>query len=336
MKIKISPGMIFYKFIISLFVFTFCTTGFAQSNPNYSPVKWEKYSTKDFKASFLMPKLPVVVNESRLCRGEEAFSYGSFARGAAYVVKITRKIDVPRNCAEKQEFDKNRFKERVAALKNTPLELKERADGKPNEVVLEGNKRIYKLINDSKNEQWFELMVIGADETIKEAKEFLASLKIKKPEGIEIGSGAAQTLGDEPEQTFDSRTKNAGETDEKESWKLRSPKTSRNDGIGILPVTPSAESSSKNPLTEGVIIALKPRANYTDSARANKTQGKVVLRVTFGSHGGIGAISVISGIADGLTEQAIAAARRIVFVPAKRNGVAYSVTKPVEYTFTIY
>lgn len=88
--------------------------------------------------------------------------------------------------------------------------------------------------------------------------------------------------------------------------------------------------------TEGVKILSKPRANYTDAARQNQVQGKVVLRVTFAANGSIGQISVISGLGNGLTEQAIAAARGIRFEPAKRGGVPYSVTKPVEYSFTIY
>ncbi len=88
--------------------------------------------------------------------------------------------------------------------------------------------------------------------------------------------------------------------------------------------------------TVGVQILSKPRANYTDAARQAQVQGKVVLKVTFSANGSVGAISVISGLGNGLTEQAIAAARGIKFEPAKRGGVAYSVTKPVEYSFTIY
>ncbi len=304
MKIKISADIIFYKFLILVFAFAFYTTTFAQSAATSSAVKWEDYSVKNFKVSFLLPKLPVVVNETSRCRGEETFAYGSYAAGATYVVRMTRKIDVPRTCTEKEEFDKNRFNERVSALKNTLLDLKERANGKSNEIVLDGKNIIHKLINDSKNDQWFEFQVIGADETKTEVKNFLGSLKINKLDGIEIGSGAAQTLSDQLAQTPDNGVKNS--------------------------VKP------ENSKLEGVMIALKPRANYTDLTRKNNTQGKVVLRVVFSANGGIGAISVISGIADGLTEQSIAAARRIVFVPARRNGVAYSVAKLVEYSFTIY
>jgi TonB family protein len=83
-------------------------------------------------------------------------------------------------------------------------------------------------------------------------------------------------------------------------------------------------------------IISKPRANYTDAARQNQVQGKVVLRVTFSANGSIGAISVVSGLGYGLTEQAIAAARNIKFEPAKKNGQASSTTKSIEYSFTIY
>lgn len=109
------------------------------------------------------------------------------------------------------------------------------------------------------------------------------------------------------------------------------------DGDGDGDRTPTVKVPPK-PVgpTEGVKILSKPRANYTDAARQNQVQGKVVLRVTFSANGSIGAISVISGLGNGLTEQAIAAARGIRFEPAKRSGQPYSVTKPVEYTFTIY
>lgn len=88
--------------------------------------------------------------------------------------------------------------------------------------------------------------------------------------------------------------------------------------------------------TQGVKIVNKPRAQYTDAARQQGLQGKVVLRVTFQADGRIGAISPVSGLGGGLTERAIAAARGITFEPAMKNGTPYSVTKTIEYSFTIY
>lgn len=89
-------------------------------------------------------------------------------------------------------------------------------------------------------------------------------------------------------------------------------------------------------VSAGVKIVSKPRANYTDAARQNQVQGTVTLRVTFTASGAIGSISPVSGLPYGLTEQAIAAARGIKFEPAKKNGVAQTVTKQVQYSFTIY
>ncbi len=78
-------------------------------------------------------------------------------------------------------------------------------------------------------------------------------------------------------------------------------------------------------------ITSQPRANYSDAGRQNNVNGVVRLKVTFLASGQIGGISVVSGLPYGLTEQAIAAARNIRFVPG-----ASTVSKTVEYRFTLY
>jgi hypothetical protein len=88
--------------------------------------------------------------------------------------------------------------------------------------------------------------------------------------------------------------------------------------------------------TTGVKILTKPRANFTDLARFYEITGKVVLRVTFSTNGTVGAVTPLAKLPFGLTERAIAAARGITFEPAMREGTPYSVTKPVEYTFTLF
>jgi len=83
-------------------------------------------------------------------------------------------------------------------------------------------------------------------------------------------------------------------------------------------------------------ILHKPAPQYTDEARANSTEGVVRLRVTFLASGDIGSVQPLNDLGDGLTEQAIAAARKLQFEPATLNGTPTSVTKTVEYTFSIY
>ena len=83
-------------------------------------------------------------------------------------------------------------------------------------------------------------------------------------------------------------------------------------------------------------IISKPRASYTDAARQNQTEGTVTLRVVFSADGKIGQVTPANKLPDGLTEQAIAAAREIKFEPAMKNGIPQTVTKLVQYSFFIY
>ncbi len=89
-------------------------------------------------------------------------------------------------------------------------------------------------------------------------------------------------------------------------------------------------------ITTALKIIDKPRAIYTNEARKNQIAGTVTLRVTFLASGQVGNILVVSGLADGLTEQAIVAAKGIKFEPAKSNGVSQTITRQVQYTFTLY
>jgi len=89
-------------------------------------------------------------------------------------------------------------------------------------------------------------------------------------------------------------------------------------------------------VSQGLKILSKPRPGYTDAARQANIQGTVILRVTFLANGSIGGVSAVKGLPSGLTEKAIAAAHQIAFEPAKVDGVAQSVTKQIEYSFSIY
>ena len=68
-----------------------------------------------------------------------------------------------------------------------------------------------------------------------------------------------------------------------------------------------------------------PPPRYTEAARANNIQGTVILRVQVDENGAVSAVQVVRGLPDGLTEQAIAAARQAKFKPAMKDG------KPVKF-----
>lgn len=94
----------------------------------------------------------------------------------------------------------------------------------------------------------------------------------------------------------------------------------------------SANLTEKTPIK--FISKLPP--SYTDAARQANEEGKVILAILFGADGQIKHIIVLEGLKYGLTEQAIAAARKITFEPEKINGKPISVVKRVQYTFDIY
>ncbi len=85
-----------------------------------------------------------------------------------------------------------------------------------------------------------------------------------------------------------------------------------------------------------LIIALKPFPSFTESARMKQEQGKIRLRVTFSKEGWISKISLLQTLQEGLLRQAVFAAIRIKFLPQEKNNEPVTVTKTIEYTFSIY
>ena len=79
-----------------------------------------------------------------------------------------------------------------------------------------------------------------------------------------------------------------------------------------------------------------PQPRYTKAARKNGIAGTVVLKVVFSKTGEVTNIRVVSGLPDGLTEQAIEAAKKIKFTPATRNGKPASMWMQLEFNFSPY
>jgi hypothetical protein len=61
-----------------------------------------------------------------------------------------------------------------------------------------------------------------------------------------------------------------------------------------------------------------------------------MLLVEFRSDGFIGEVTVTRSLDDVLDEKAIEAARRVVFLPAVRDGKFVNTSQPVEMSFRVY
>ena len=85
---------------------------------------------------------------------------------------------------------------------------------------------------------------------------------------------------------------------------------------------PKIAQADAGPATNPVEITFKPNPVYTDEARSLKLEGEVLLEVSFSANGTLHVNRVVRGLGHGLDEAAIAAANKIRFKPALRDGSA--------------
>jgi TonB family protein len=90
-------------------------------------------------------------------------------------------------------------------------------------------------------------------------------------------------------------------------------------------------------VTVRAVIKSRPNPAYPRGARAYRVQGEVKLRIILGSDGRVrDKMEVLEGLPHGLTEEAIKAARRIEFEPARKDGRPVSQYVTVIYNFNLY
>src|SRR5215831_1359346 len=79
-------------------------------------------------------------------------------------------------------------------------------------------------------------------------------------------------------------------------------------------------SSYAGPLSSKPIPLNHPRPNYTEEARKQRVQGVVKARVLVGTDGNVKSVRILSGLSDGLDEEAIRAAYEMRFRAATSSG----------------
>jgi TonB family protein len=110
-------------------------------------------------------------------------------------------------------------------------------------------------------------------------------------------------------------------------------------GFGAQQVAPGGVkpqlSVDNGPPTTPVEITYKPNPIYTDEARQLKLEGEVLLELMFGANGQLHVNRVVRGMGHGLDEAATAAAGKIRFKAALRNGVPVDSTAVVHVVFQL-
>jgi TonB family protein len=89
-------------------------------------------------------------------------------------------------------------------------------------------------------------------------------------------------------------------------------------------------------VTTKVRLLTKPEPQYTNEARNAQVEGTVVLRAVFASDGVVKRILVVRSLPNGLTEQAVRAAKKIKFIPATLDNKPVSMYMQLEYNFSLH
>ncbi|HXZ32898.1 MAG TPA: TonB family protein [Terriglobales bacterium] len=107
-------------------------------------------------------------------------------------------------------------------------------------------------------------------------------------------------------------------------------------GFGAQEIAQAKPRQTDNgPPTTPVEILSKPNPVYTEEARQLRLEGEVLLEVMFGANGQLQVNRVVRGLGHGLDEAAVAAASKIQFKPAARNGSPVDSTSIVHVIFQL-
>ncbi|MEO8649333.1 MAG: energy transducer TonB [Acidobacteriota bacterium] len=95
-------------------------------------------------------------------------------------------------------------------------------------------------------------------------------------------------------------------------------------------------ATKPDPDVKKIVVLRLPRASYVNQARMNSTSGSIRLKPTFGKDGWVEHIVITKDLPDGLVRQTLFSAIRTRFLPEEKNGLPISITRTLEYSFSIY
>lgn len=270
-------------FVLLQLLLVFTVSSFSQNSGTSGPIEWTQYKDVRHGISVELPKKPLMLDFSERCSQTDKASYFAYADESVYEFTIVSKArkSAPRWCPVKRRFSLN---ERLDALRG---EAK-----KPVETSLMVNGReVYRfadpmgtrwVVPDIERDRWIELFVVRRGDRRSEEQRFVDSLDLSGSKGVDLGGGVSSIIGDVVEPTTE-------------------PQTSGSEKAG---------QTAKTETSEPFRLLAKPKAKYTDTARESDVQGTVRLTVTLLRNGSVGAVTPLTTLPHGLTEQAISAARR--------------------------
>ena len=150
--------------------------------------------------------------------------------------------------------------------------------------------------------RFYRISAFGTTASDPRVQHFFSSLVLGKSEGIEVSNGPG-----EPFEPLDGSVK-----------------------------IPADSVFTNKDVDRKIWILMRPEPSYSEQARQHAITGKVVLKTVFSANGSVVNIEVMSDLPDGLTDRAIAAAQKIKFIPAAKDGRFVSTSITLEYYFNLY
>jgi len=290
-------------FLSSIAVSLFLTLSLRSQTENSAPIVWERYKVSNRKISFLMPKLPTVHEVPSICGEVKTVTYLAYADGAIYEVTIAgpKRSTTQVNCGGTVVSHMPRkLDARLAELRNEDKyeESSVRING--SDVLRFKAKRVSRWIypDVATPARWVEVTVSHYAYDKVDFNQFVGSLRFAAAEGKEIGAGSPVTLGD------------AGTKSSVAAASLELGRTT-------------------SPLT----LYWRQQDFFTGKVPKGSGELSVVLRVVFLANGSIGAVVPDKQLPEGLTDVAIAAARKISFLPKRRNFLPIDDEQSIRFTF---
>jgi len=150
------------------------------------------------------------------------------------------------------------------------------------------------------------------------------------------GSGGAKGIkGTVASADFGNGVATAGRGDGRRSGHGSAEVQTSGFGAQEIAQAPHIQRVDSGPPSTLVEITYKPNPVYTNEARNLKLEGEVLLEVEFAANGQLHVNRVVRGLGHGLDEAAIAAANKMRFKPASRNGQAMDSTAIVHVVFQL-
>lgn len=325
---------------IILFVSALCLSAVFVFGQNQS-TNWQTYTSPKGEFSVEMPnKVDETLDISKDFKNEnnEVYKYGNFktkSQEISYFV-FTEAIQErnPNNFSRfpgenlKLFFDENQHEKKSIKLGDF--------DGEYYTLVDSGN-FFHTIILVKTQSRSYIFHTISQNNNIEESDRFFNSIKLNKinnisPKIIVVKKPDLPAFPDDSTKPYGVRSPSSAINIEGFNIGSQAP-----GGISSVPIPMPRQAieqdlSRKSPLKIHSII--KPP--YTNLARIYGIIGVVRLRVVFKSDGTIGDVSIISGLPLGLTTNALIAAKQLHFAPAKTNDIPQTITKVIEYHFSLF